>query len=98
MRCEQVETPMRARPSKGKLVCKGCGCTEEAACPGGCYWVSFDPPVCSVCHAAAEDMAGAVSLYGDELCPASKTPAAHVPLFTSETEWHCVHCQIGFFA
>lgn len=19
-------------------VCEGCGCTEEAACPGGCWW------------------------------------------------------------
>lgn len=31
------------------LACIGCGCTELAACPGGCSWVSLDPPVCSGC-------------------------------------------------
>jgi len=25
-----------------------CGCTENEACPGGCYWVEFD--LCSQCH------------------------------------------------
>lgn len=31
--------------------CIGCGCTEDAACRGGCSWVSLDPPVCSACRA-----------------------------------------------
>lgn len=28
-------------------VCRVCGCTDEHACPGGCYWVEVD--LCSVC-------------------------------------------------
>jgi hypothetical protein len=27
--------------------CVGCGCTDDLACPGGCCWVSLDPPLCS---------------------------------------------------
>ena len=49
------------------MKCSGCGCTEDNACFGGCYWVSTDPPVCSSC--ASEE----------ELCPASPTPAMHTP-------------------
>lgn len=31
--------------------CIGCGCTDDAACPGGCSWASLDPPICSACRA-----------------------------------------------
>jgi hypothetical protein len=34
------------------IVCRGCGCSDEAACPGGCEWVQED--LCSKC-ALAED-------------------------------------------
>jgi len=27
--------------------CRVCGCTQERACPGGCYWV--EPTLCSTC-------------------------------------------------
>lgn len=27
--------------------CRACGCTEERACPGGCYWIEDD--LCSAC-------------------------------------------------
>ncbi len=27
--------------------CRVCGCTENHACPGGCYWVEWD--LCSKC-------------------------------------------------
>ncbi len=27
--------------------CKGCGCTDAAACPGGCHWV--EPDLCNRC-------------------------------------------------
>jgi hypothetical protein len=103
---------MNARPQTGKLICEGCGCTDEAACPGGCHWVSFKPPVCSACVDRGElpnaggsggvlDQLFAVGaeeggLFGEERCPASEAPARHVPIFTSETEWHCVRCQQGF--
>jgi ParB family chromosome partitioning protein len=33
--------------AEGLQYCQYCGCTEEAACPGGCSWVA--PGVCSVC-------------------------------------------------
>lgn len=29
-------------------VCKGCGCTNNRACPEGCYWVRQS--WCSACH------------------------------------------------
>lgn len=29
--------------------CIECGCTDDHACPGGCYWVSLEPPICSAC-------------------------------------------------
>lgn len=32
-----------------KLVCIHCGCSDMRACPGGCAWVSTDPPLCSTC-------------------------------------------------
>jgi hypothetical protein len=28
-------------------ICRQCGCTEELACPGGCFWVEED--LCSTC-------------------------------------------------
>lgn len=27
--------------------CRVCGCTDDAACAGGCYWV--EPDLCSAC-------------------------------------------------
>jgi hypothetical protein len=30
-------------------VCRGCGCTDERACPGGCFWVGRG--LCSRCVA-----------------------------------------------
>ena len=27
--------------------CRVCGCTDDHACPGGCYWV--EPDLCSQC-------------------------------------------------
>lgn len=30
-------------------VCRWCGCTEENACEGGCFWVDFGQSLCSEC-------------------------------------------------
>lgn len=30
--------------------CKVCGCTDQQACPGGCYWVDNKHSVCSTCY------------------------------------------------
>jgi hypothetical protein len=32
---------------KGVMVCSFCGCTDEAACPGGCGW--YTPGFCTRC-------------------------------------------------
>jgi hypothetical protein len=31
-------------------VCRGCGCSNFAACEGGCWWVEDD--LCSTCNVA----------------------------------------------
>lgn len=44
----RVVTPLE-RPDlfSGLDVCRGCGCTELRACPGGCFWVAAG--LCSRC-------------------------------------------------
>lgn len=32
--------------------CRICGCTDDHACPGGCYWV--EPDLCSACRRAID--------------------------------------------
>jgi hypothetical protein len=32
----------------GRRTCRGCGCTQYAACAGGCWWV--EPDLCSECE------------------------------------------------
>lgn len=34
-------------------VCRECGCTAEAPCEGGCFWVEAD--LCSACSGVAAD-------------------------------------------
>lgn len=60
MRCEAIE--IEARPRPRDLACSGCGCTDSAACPGGCWWVSYNPPLCSTCAAKAGTMLDAGDL------------------------------------
>jgi hypothetical protein len=31
------------------MKCIVCGCTQEHACPEGCSWSLYSPPVCSSC-------------------------------------------------
>lgn len=33
--------------------CRVCGCTDERACDGGCWWLSADDDLCSTCEPAA---------------------------------------------
>lgn len=42
---------VRAGELRAERVCRGCGCTDSRPCPGGCWWSSIDPPVCSTCVA-----------------------------------------------
>lgn len=37
--------------------CKVCGCTEDRACPGGCYWAEDN--LCSKCAERDNDSGGA---------------------------------------
>jgi len=82
--------------------CIACGCTEQRACPGGCSWVSLDPPKCSACFdedgepfATGDEDGG---MFGIEYCPASETPAPHVPLFTGEATCYCARCKMELAA
>lgn len=36
--------------------CRVCGCTDDHACPGGCYWVEYD--LCSACAEKMEKCGG----------------------------------------
>lgn len=76
------------------LACQVCGCTEDAACPGGCSWASLSPPICSSC--SGEDAEPAGSFFGGERCPASATPALHTPLYVDERSGYCARCKLGF--
>lgn len=49
----------------GVLRCRVCGCTQDAACPGGCWWVPDllgAGRLCSTCSAAGAGTADAVSV------------------------------------
>ncbi|HWU23772.1 MAG TPA: hypothetical protein VN088_19695 [Nocardioides sp.] len=57
---------------RDEAACRVCGCTETAACPGGCHWVP-DPQMgdlCSACalRAAADEDDCEVCAGGGEEC------------------------------
>jgi hypothetical protein len=72
--------------------CRGCGCTDDRACPGGCYWVDDD--LCSRC----DEIAGAadddvLDSAGDaEACPANPF-GVHQVLWTDDVSGYCVRCR-----
>lgn len=39
-------------PDDEETACRGCGCTDSCACPGGCWWV--EPDLCSACVGPVE--------------------------------------------
>lgn len=41
-------------PYKPRLVCLGCGCTDDFACPGGCSW--SQPGICSTCEGRTDEL------------------------------------------
>jgi hypothetical protein len=80
--------------------CMACGCTDDRACPGGCSWVA--PDKCSACFdvdgepfAVGADEGG---MFGIERCPASATPAPHLPLFADATNCYCARCKMALAA
>jgi hypothetical protein len=80
--------------------CIGCGCTNERACAGGCWWVGKNK--CSRCFDdQGERLAtGAAEggMFGIELCPASETPAPHAPIFADAVTCYCARCRMGLVA
>lgn len=36
--------------------CRVCGCTDERACPGGCYWVPDPEQLVDLCSDCAVDV------------------------------------------
>ena len=46
----------RYRPLKS-CTCRVCGCTDERACEGGCYWIDAEQTLCSSCAGTAADLA-----------------------------------------
>lgn len=82
------------------LKCESCGCTDARACPGGCHWVSLEPPVCSACvdhgelpNAAPIDAESA----GDDFCPANSI-GMHQLLWLTERTGYCTNCKTSFVA
>jgi hypothetical protein len=64
-------------------ICRGCGCSNFSACPGGCWWAEDD--LCSSC-AIAVDVETGDSRTADELLGAWTRTAAgiYVHPFTQE--------------
>ena len=49
--CElETVCPKPNKPNEQQ--CRVCGCTQNHACPGGCYWV--EPDLCSQCAGTPE--------------------------------------------
>lgn len=104
MRCEAIETEMR--PRTAGLACTVCGCTDDRACPGGCSWISHNPPLCSACADvvdAIEEMrdeqhsvAAGSGFFGHQCCPASPVPASHTLLWVDGSTGYCTRCREGF--
>lgn len=52
-----------------KLICRGCGCTDDRACAGGCSWVLLDvgSPT-GICSACADEMGWEMELLATAMC------------------------------
>lgn len=47
-----IVAPRRPPPLRFVMSCIGCGCTDDRACAGGCYW--YRPGICSCCAVAPD--------------------------------------------
>lgn len=49
---------MPLRHASSERTCRGCGCTDSQACPGGCAWVLLDiASPTGICSRCAEGIA-----------------------------------------
>ena len=55
----------REAPDTSARRCRKCGCTDDRACPGGCWWVAED--LCSSCDPNYASAVG--SLVRSEMPP-----------------------------
>lgn len=77
--------------------CRSCGCTDDRACPGGCFWVEAD--LCSACAELTEADIADAELEPEEIaCPASPVSMPHQIIWTTPTAGHCVRCREEFHA
>jgi hypothetical protein len=62
--------------------CRGCGCTNEQGCPGGCLWI--DPDLCSTCFNKMFPM----QADGDGRSTAPETAGVfkEIPMATADTD------------
>jgi hypothetical protein len=67
--------------------CRVCGCTDEVACIGGCFWSG--PELCSTCDAAAPKAAGIV-------CPACESREIVPRWMEPSREYFCRACHEVF--
>lgn len=83
-----------------ELKCEGCGCTNARACPGGCCWVSTNPPWCSACldHDVLPS-AGPMAAEGadQDFCPESSI-GMHTLLWLNPSSGFCIGCKAPFVA
>lgn len=59
-------------------ICRGCGCTDDRACPGGCTWALLDyalvcdevlPAPSGICSTCADAMDWHMVTMANFLCP-----------------------------
>jgi hypothetical protein len=73
-----VRAPRFKLPKFG--TCRVCGCTDDNACDGGCWWTDGTHTLCSTCDGTAEDLAYTLrwvsTLIGKRSMPARFTKLA----------------------
>lgn len=78
----------RSRVKRG--TCRSCGCTDNRACPTGCYWIDSTHTRCSNCpkvRIVTEAERAAISELGEmaQLCYTSKSDAVkHLGILMAE--------------
>jgi hypothetical protein len=61
-----------AFPKSGR--CRVCGCTDDRACEGGCFWVDKDDTLCSTCAGTRGDLAATLRDIAARLSDELHTP------------------------
>lgn len=80
------------------LKCKGCGCTTDRACPGGCSWASVNPPKCSACVDNGRLKISASDHAPDENFCYATPDSTHTILWLTRRTGVCTACKSEFIA